>query len=189
MSTMAQTPETPPAPARQQLLAAGRSLAAQVGRGGLTREAICGQAGLGTADFAALYPSDEAFHCDLLASLLDELRDTIARATAGMPAGIPRLKMSVETYLEAQARQPTLCELRDTLYIHRDGAQALVRHRSGFSVMVALELKASGWPEHQAAGELLAAAIAEVARAERQDVQPMPGLRQTLYRYLDHLMP
>ncbi len=185
---MAQTPETP-APTRQQLLAAGRSLAAHSRRAGLTREAVCRQAGLSTTEFAALYTSDEAFHCDLLATLLDDLRDTVARATAGMPAGIPRLKMSVETYLEAQARQPTLCEMRDTLHVYSDGAQVLIRHRSGFSVMVALELKASGWPEHQAAGELLAAAIAEVARAERQDVQPMPGLRQTLYRYLDHLPP
>lgn len=180
-------PSDPSALHRQQLLAAGRSLAANRRRAELSREVVAAHAGVDAAACGALYPSDDSFHCDLLAALLDDLRDTIARATTGMPAGIARLKMSIETYLEAQAQQPTLCELRDSLHIHSDGAQALARHRSGFSVLVALELKAAGWPEYQAAGELIAAAIAEVARAERQDTQPMPGLRQTLYRYLDHL--
>ncbi|HEY1077479.1 MAG TPA: hypothetical protein VGE51_12375 [Fontimonas sp.] len=186
---MAEPPD-PSAVARQQLLATGRRLAAtHRRRAELTRAVVCAQAGVTPEAFAALYGSDEAFHCDLLAALLDDLRDTVTRATAGMPPGIPRLKMAVETYLEAQARQPTLCELRDSLHVCSDGAQALARHRSGFGMMVALELKASDWPEHQAAGPLLAAAIAEVARAERQDTQPMPGLRETLYRYLDHLPP
>lgn len=183
---MALTPDAPTT-TRQRLLAAGRSLSGELRRAELTRAAVAAHAAVDRDDCDALYPSDESLHCDLLATLLDDLRDTIARATADMPAGIARLKLSVETYLEVQARHPTFRELRDTLYRFSDGAQALARHRSGFGMLVALELKAAGWPDHQVAGDLIAAAIAEVARAERQDEQTMPGLRQTLYRYLDHL--
>lgn len=180
--------------ARSWLLAAGRrppaaGLSDQVRRSELTAQAVCAGAGLPLARFESIYPSIERYHCELLGRLIDDVRDAVARITTHIVGGIPRLKLSLETSLEANASRPTLRELLMALRFEPGGIELIRNRVSGFRVMMELELRAAQWPRPAATARLLTAAVTDIAQAEQEAGGRLPGLRETLFRYLDSRSP
>lgn len=174
---------------RSRLLAAGRRLSDRVRLSELTAQAVCAEAALPLDRFASIYPSIEAYHCELLGRLIDDVRDAVARITTNMAGGIPRLKLSLETYLEANASRPTLRELLMALRFDPDGIELIRKRVSGFRVLMELELRSAQWPHPAATARLLTAAVTDIAQAEQEAGGRVPGLRETLFRYLDSRSP
>jgi len=181
--------ETPmnrnPQDERTRLLAAGQQLAADAAGEPLSVAAVCAHAGLPVERFAALYPSLHDYHCELVGQLFEEVRDNVARITTNMPASTARLKLALETYLEANISRPRLRELVAALRFAPRGAAVIRKQVSGFTVMIGLELRAVGWPRPEATARLLTAALVEAAQAEHESGMRAHGMRAAVYRYLD----
>lgn len=170
---------------RTALLAAGRRLSEQLRLAELSAEAVCAAAGLSVERFHALYPSLTAYHCELLGRLIDDVRDAVARITTNMPGGVARLKLALETYLEANVSRPTLRELLVTLRFDAAGIEVIRKRVSGFRVMMELELRTAQWPRPAATARLLTAAVTDIAQAEQEAGARQSGMRATLFHYLD----
>lgn len=178
-------PSTDADDARSRLLAAGRRLSDRLRRSELTAQVVCAEAGLPLERFDSIYPSINTYHCELLGLLIDDIRDAVTRITTNMGSGIPRLKLSLETYLEANASRPTLRELLMALRFDPDGIELIRKRVSGFRVMMELELRSARWPRPEITARLLTAAVTDIAQAEQEAGGRVPGLRETLFRYLD----
>lgn len=151
-------------------------------------------AGIGTADIATAaglppgvvaqaYGDVEALLCEVLGQMYEEARDFIAKLTFNMPAGPPRLRLALDSYLQALLDRPGLHALAVRLRFHPEGAAVVRRHVHGFKLMFQIELNSNGWPQAEAAARLGTAAIIEIALAETEAGQPLPELRETLIGY------
>jgi AcrR family transcriptional regulator len=168
-----------------RLLDAGRRLLDSAGSGDLDEARICAAAGLPLGAIHASFGDWDGYRCALLATLIDEVRDRVARMTDNMPSGIERLKLALETYLEANVQRPALRRLLSELRFSERGVEVIRSRVAGFGVVVGVELRALGRPHPQATARLLTAAVTEIAQAEHEAGARVPALRRTLLRYLD----
>jgi AcrR family transcriptional regulator len=170
---------------RERLLAAGRELLEQRGVGFVTPDTVSTEAGLKPGRFKRAFASNDAFLLELMEILGDEVRDSLAKLTLNMPPGLPRMKLTIDSYLAANVQRPALRELVDTLRTDAAGAEAVRRRVAAFTMMMELELKSVKWPQAAAAARLLTAAIVEISLAEYEAGESLPELRATLYNYLE----
>ncbi len=174
---------------RRALLAAAIELARQLPLAALTTTRICQSAGVAASQFAGVWPDPAAFEHELLAALLDEVRDSVAKSTLGMPAGLPRLKLAIEAYLNANGARPTVRALAYKLQAGPAGAAILRSRVAGFTLMMEMELQALHWPRPAAVARLFTAAILEIAYAEHEAGSALPELRETVFHYFDRRGP
>jgi AcrR family transcriptional regulator len=170
---------------RERLLAAGRRLADTPGVSVIDEEAICAAASVAPEALRAGFGDLHGFRCALLSTLIDDTRDRVARVTSNMPAGVERLKLALETYLEANIQRPPLRELLSELRFTPAGVDIIRSRVAGFGVMMGVELRALGRPHPEATARLLTAAVTEIAQAEHEAGTRLPAMRGTLLRYLD----
>ncbi len=173
------------APVRERLLAAGRRLADTPGVKRIDESAVCAAAGLAPEALHEAYETAHHFRCALLAALIDDTRDRVARITSNMPAGVERLKLALETYLETNLQRPPLRELLSELRFTHEGAEIIRSRVAGFGVMMGLELRALERPHPEETARLLTAAVTEIAQAEHEAGTRLAAMRDTLLRYLD----
>ncbi len=133
----------------------------------------------------ALWPDPAQFEFDLLAALLDEVRDSVAKTTLGMKAGLPRLQLAIETYLEANLARPAVRKLALRLQARAAGAAILRSRVAGFTLMMEMELKTLKWPHAAATARLFTAALLEIAYAEHEAERALPELRDHVSRYFE----
>ncbi|MEC9362179.1 MAG: hypothetical protein VYC42_03055 [Pseudomonadota bacterium] len=172
-------------PLRQRLLSAGRSLLDAEDGGNFDPASVCAAAGAPPESLPRLFGDWDAYRCALLAAMIDEVRERVARITSNMPAGIERLKLALETYLEANVQRPPLRRLLSDLRFTRQGADLIRSRVAGFGIVLGVELRALGRPHPEATARLLTAAVTEIAQAEHEANARVPALRRTLLRYLD----
>jgi AcrR family transcriptional regulator len=172
-------------PLHTRLLAAGRRLADTPGVTVIDEAAVCAAAGMAPEALRDAFGDLETFRCALLASLIDDTRDRVARITNNMPAGIERLKLAIETYLEANMQRPALRELLSELRFTHAGSDIIRSRVAGFGVMMGVELRALGRPHPEATARLLTAAVTEIAQAEHEAGGRLTAMRAALLRYLD----
>jgi TetR/AcrR family transcriptional regulator, transcriptional repressor for nem operon len=170
---------------RRRLLTAGRRLVDTPGTPGLDETSVCAAADVTPEQLRQCFGGWQAYRCALLAALIDDTRARVARITSNMPAGIERLKLAVETYLETNVQRPLLRELLSELRFTDAGAELIRARVAGFGVMMGLELRALGRPHPEATARLLTAAVTEIAQAEHEAGCRLPAIRGTLLRYLD----
>lgn len=172
--------------ARPALLAAAARLARSQPLTALSPAQVCAEARCTDAEYHATWADAASFERELMTALLDEVRDAVVKTTLGMNAGLPRLKLSIETYLEAHLARHALRELM--LRLRADTASApIVRSRiAGFTLMLEMELKSLRWQRAKATARLFTAAILEIAQAEYESGRAAPDLRATLFRYFDN---
>ncbi|HEY0973412.1 MAG TPA: hypothetical protein VGE57_02845 [Solimonas sp.] len=185
------SPSTASAPAdpesqRRALLAAASRLVRQKPAEPLTPTRLCQEAGVSEAAFATNWPEALAFERQLLVSLLDEVRDSVAKTTLGMAPGLARLKLAVEAYLDANRARPAVRALALKLQADADGAATLRSRVAGFTLMMEMELQAMQWPHPAATARLFTAAVLETAYAEHEAGAKVPALRDCVFRYFDN---
>jgi len=167
------------------MLVTARALARHHLLSELTPAFICKEAGQPASHFKKAWPERLSFERALLAELLDEVRDSVAKTTSGMPPGITRLKLAIETYLEANRARPTVRALALKLQTDPAGAAILRSRVAGFTLMMDIELQALAWPHPAAVARLFTAATLEIAHAEHEAGSVMPDMRATLFHYFD----
>ena len=72
-------------PLRQHLLSAGRSLLDAEDGGNFDPDSVCAAAGAPPESLARLFGDWDAYRCALLAVMIDEVRERVARITSNMP--------------------------------------------------------------------------------------------------------
>ena len=184
---MSRMPEatTDPQAARTRAFAAAARLLREPRETPVSAEQACHQAGLPDDVAAQLWPDPRSFEFDLLAHLLYEVRDSVAKTTLGMPAGLSRLMLAIETYLEANLARPAVRRLALRLQAHPDGAMILRSRIAGFTLMMEMELAALKWPHAAATSRLFTAALLELAQAEHEAGRALAELRMHVYRHFD----
>ncbi len=178
---MSHDPEMTVAGAR--LLQAGRRLAGRSGAAHFDRTNICDEAGLPPETVDAAFGDYAQFECALLGALLDDVRDTVTRVTTNMAPGIPRLKLSIETYLESSLMQPAISAIARRRRNTQPGEAVLRARIAGFTLMMELELCAIQWPHPAETAQLFTQAVLDIAAAEAQAGKRQYGLREILFGY------
>lgn len=173
-----------PNPTRTQLSQAARRLV-ETARGDIGAADVAATAGLPITSITETYGDFDALLCELLGQLQDETRDLVARMTLNMPVGRSRLKLAIDTYLQALLERPGVPALAHRLRLHPQGAAVIRQWIRGFNLMLQLELKTNGWQYPEASARLATAAIIDIGRAEAEAGHPLPELRQTLLNYFD----
>lgn len=183
-------PPTPANSAQNDLLEAGLRLLAQGSKAAdLEPLALTVEAGLQPAAYAESYPGPHDYLLALFDRLLDEARDAATGATVDQPAGTMGLKRGIEAYLDVHLRRPALREL--TLLL-REGAagQAMIQRRmAGFHrvLQVGFSTLHASFPLGSA--QLVTILTVETCQAEYEAQTPLPELRETLYAYIERLVP
>jgi AcrR family transcriptional regulator len=173
---------------KDKLMTAARRLADADGFG-FDGAAVAAAAGLAPAAVTRAYADFELLLCELLGQMYDEVRDLVTKLTLNMPAGRARLQLALDAYLQALFERPGLSALAQRLRFHPQGAQLIRQRVQGFNMMLQLELRASDWPQPDAAARLCTAALIEIATAEAEAGRKLPELRTTLIGYFDAGLP
>ena len=175
---------------RKRLLEAGiELLEGGAGVSALTPAAVAAAAGLLEADFTASHPHRLHYLTALMQALLDELRVAANHATDRLPHDMTRLKRGIDVYLDQGVRRPWLRELILELQPH---AEALQMHRNrvkGWMFFFQIELSALNIALPLARAQLCISMASSIAFAEYEARGIQPEMRQTLYAYMDHLLP
>lgn len=178
---------TAPAPThstREALLTAGVSVAEQQGLAGLSVNRVVARAGLAKGTFYVHFHDRAAFVDALHERFHGRVIEAVAAATADVPPGAERIARGVEAYLDVcladRAVKALLLEARsDPALI----ASMAARH-DRFAATSVPSFKAMGWPDANAAAQLLAAMTAEIAIRELDAGRRLPGARRTLRRFV-----
>lgn len=178
------------AAARGALIDAGLKLLAEGRKAAdLQMSQLTLAAGLPPAAFAECYPTQTEFLLDLFQHLLDAARDAATLTTANPEAGSLGVKRGIEAYLDTHLRHPALREL--TLLLRdRAAAQDIIGRRiAGFHRVLQVGLSALRALYPLASAQLVTAMVIEISQAEYEVQNPLPDLRETLYAYIDRLVP
>jgi len=146
-------------------------------------------AGLPPAAFADRYPTQTDFLLDLFQHLLDAARDAATLTPADPATGTLGVKRGLEAYLDSHLRHPALREL--TLLLRdRAAAQTIIGRRiAGFHRVLQVGFSSLRALYPLAAAQLVTAMVIETTQAEYEVQKPLPELRETLYAYVDRLVP
>ena len=102
-----------------------------------------------------------------------------------MPAGPARVKLVMETYLQAHLESRALQQLLGKMRTHPHGAALIRQRHHGFTLLLQVELNDIRWPRAAATARLLASGLAETASAEAEAGHRLQELRTVLLSYLD----
>lgn len=178
------------AAARAALIGAGLKLLAQ-GRKAADLQArqLALEASLPPAAFADCYPTQTEFLLDLFQHLLDTAREAATLTVADPAAGTLGVKRGIEAYMDSHLRNPALREL--TLLLRdRAAAQDIIGRRiAGFHRVLQVGFSSLRALYPLASAQLVTAMVIETTQAEYEAQKPLPELRETLYAYVDRLVP
>lgn len=179
-------------PAEQQrkaLIRAGRSLALRYTFYDIDPVRICSEAHLPPESFEQHFQDMTEYLLALQQNFLDEMRDKIFKGTTGMKAGINRIKLASEIYLEGCLAGRALRAWLQEARAHPDIAEGLRRQSRPYRMVVASELKTLGWPHPEAAANIFVAMTNETVLAEHRIGQALPELREALWDFLERCHP
>jgi hypothetical protein len=112
------------------------------------------------------------------------VREAVAVATDGLPAGSERIVRGAEAYLDVcladRAVKALALEARSDPSLD---ASMAARHDE-FAASAMPSFKAMGWPDARAAAQLLAAMTAEIAVRELDAGRRLPASRRALRHFL-----
>ncbi len=182
----AAAPEVPRGAHRthEALLDAGVAVAERDGLAGLSVNRVVAEAGVAKGTFYVHFADREAFVDALHARFHARVREAVASATAGIPAGAGRIVVGVEAYLDVCLADRAIKAL--ALEARTDAALTAsmsARHES-FAASAIPSFRAMGWPDARAAAQLLAAMTSEIAIRELEAGRRVPGARRSLKRFL-----
>ncbi len=169
---------------REQLIAAGIAVAEREGLAGLSVNRVVAEAGVAKGTFYVHFRDREAFLDALHERFHRRVLEAAERATAGVPPGAERLWRSSEAYLDVALCERAIKAL--TLEARTEGAlTAPMEARHERLVAAAVPgFRAMGWPDANAAAQLLAAMTNEIAIRELEARRRVPAARRSLRRFL-----
>ena len=106
----------------------------------LTAAAVAQELQVSVEQLRPLLGDFDELLCELLAQLYDGLRDRVAKVTLNMPAGTARVKLVMETYLQAHLESRALQQLQSKMRTHPRGAAVIRQRHHGFADALVLRL-------------------------------------------------
>jgi TetR/AcrR family transcriptional regulator, transcriptional repressor for nem operon len=169
---------------RERLLDAGLALAHAGALSTLRVDEIVDAAGVGKGTFYVHFATREDFLVALHSRFHDQLAERIARATAGLPHGMPRLLRGTTAGLDGCCEQRAIKAMLLGARAEPAIQQAVTTQNARFAALISEEFAAAGWPAPQQAARLWVGMVAEAAIAEAEAGRKMPLLRQALARFV-----
>ena len=141
-------------------------------------------AGVEASDVERCYPNFKAYLTDLMVFLLDEAREFAVEATANMEYGVTRMWRGIQAYLDARLDRRATHDLVRQLRGYAPAARASRSRSGGFSLVIATEFRAIGWPDPVEHAHLVTALISETVEAEYEAGRRLPDYRGIIYDFL-----
>jgi len=166
------------------LLDAGVAVAEREGLAGLSVNRVVAAAGVAKGTFYVHFADREAFVDALHARFHERVAQAVAAASEGTTPGAARIVRGVEAYLDVCLADRAIKAL--ALEARTDAAltaSMTARHERAAAAAIP-SFKAMGWPEANAAAQLLAAMTSEVAIREPEAGRRLPAARRALRRFL-----
>jgi len=181
---MAATSARTPHRTLELLLDAGAEVAATEGLSGLSVNRVVAAAGVAKGTFYVHFADREAFVDALHARFHDRVRAALAQATDGTEPGPERLWRGAEAYLDVCLEYPAIKAL--VLEARGEGAltPSMEARREALGGTAVPSFRAMGWPDVNAAAQLLGAMMNEIAIRELESARRLPAARRALRRYL-----
>ena len=169
---------------RDALLDAGVAVADACGLAGLSVNRVVAEAGVAKGTFYVHFEDRDAFVDALHERFHAHVQEAVEAASAGVPPGAERIVCGAEAYLDVclvdRAVKALALEARTDPSLVSSMA---ARHDRAAAAAVP-SFKAMGWPDAQAAAQLLAAMTAEIAIRELDAGRRLPSARRALRRFL-----
>jgi hypothetical protein len=174
---------------RTALLEAGRRLAMRHTLAELDPLLLCSEAKVGLDAFEREFASLGEFVAALQQDFMERLREKILAVTSGSAAGLMRLKLATESYLQGcLAERPLRAWLLDAR-LQADVLEGLRRQNQVYWMILGSEFKSLRWPHPRAAGRIYLAMANEAAQAEHRVGHPLASVRDTLWEFLERGTP
>jgi TetR/AcrR family transcriptional regulator, transcriptional repressor for nem operon len=167
---------------REALLAAGVEVVESDGIAGLSVNRVVAVAGVAKGTFYVHFGDRDAFVDALHARFYEQVGAAVDEAVEGVEPGPERLRLGLETYLDAclssRAVKALLVEAR------ADGTltEPMAARSARFAGSVAPSLRAMGWKDPALVARLLLVATSEAAIAELEAGRKLPAARRALMR-------
>ena len=169
---------------REQLIAAGLSLAERTGLAGMSVNLIAAEAGVGKGMFFHHFRDRSEFLVALHKEFHDRVFAEIERTVAGMPPGRGRLLAAANAYLDECLRHRGIrALLLEARADHAILAAIAARNRL-VGQLVGADFTAMGWAHPQASAALWNAAVVEAALLELAAGGYQAELRAALAQFL-----
>ena len=169
---------------RDALLDAGVRVAEEHGLAGLSVNRVVAAAGVAKGTFYVHFPDREAFVDALHSRFHERVRDAVAVAVEGVPAGAEHIVRAADAYLDACLADRGVKAL--ALEARSQGAFTgeMKQRAERFAAMAVPSFKAMGWPDASAAAQLFAAMTGEIAIRELDAGRRLPAARRALHRFV-----
>lgn len=171
----------PAEPGRNALLDAGVNVAAERGLTGLSVNAVVDAAGMAKGSFYHHFANRREYLVALHRAYHDALNREVDKAIAGLSPGPDRLRLGIETFLDACRRTKATKALLAQSRTAADLLPEVTRRNSDAAAIMTPDIAAIGWPDPPAVAALAVAMIAETALAELYNDAPRPDLRTAIH--------
>lgn len=173
-----------PVRTRKALLDAGLHLAGEVGLAGTSVNRVVAEAGVAKGSFFWHFGRREDFLIELHRHFHERLTAEIAREASGLDPGRERLLRGIRTYLDGCLRESAVKAFLLEARSERHMAEEVRRRNAQMAEIVAVELRAMGWPDPAATARLVVGMAAEAALVELEAGARQPAIRKALERLL-----
>ena len=166
------------------LLDAGVTVAEEQGLAGLSVNRVVAEAGVAKGTFYVHFTDRNAFIDALHERFHDRVRNAVTAATAGVPPGAKRIVRGAEAYLDVCLEDRAVKALALEARTDPSLMASMAARHDRFAATSVRSFKAMGWPDANAAAQLLAAMTAEIAMRELDAGRRLLGSRRALQRFL-----
>jgi AcrR family transcriptional regulator len=182
MAAGAQTPGA--SQTREALLDAGAALAEQHGLAGVSVNMVVARAGVAKGTFYVHFKDRSAFVDTMHERFHGRVQEAVNKAVAGLPPGPERLFRSTEAYLDVSLANRGVKALALEARSDPTMQGSMTARRERLAEAGVADLKVMGWPDAEAAAQLLAAMTREISVLEFDAGAPLPASRRVLQRFL-----
>lgn len=145
---------------------------------------VVAEAGVAKGSFFWHFGRRDGFLIELHRRFHDGLMAEMAAKAGALEPGQERLLLGVRTYLDGCLRESAVKAFLLEARSERHMAEEVQRRNAQMAEMVAVELRAMGWPDAAATAPLVVAMAAEAALIELEAGARQPTTRKALERFL-----
>jgi AcrR family transcriptional regulator len=159
-------------------------VAERYGLAGLSVNRVVAEAGVAKGTFYVHFADRNAFVDTLHKRFHARVEEAVKEAVADTPLGTERIVRGTEAYLDVCLEDSAIKALALEARSDPSLAASMSARHERFAASAAPSFKAMGWPNANAAAQLLAAMAAEIAIRELEAGRRLPAARRTLRRFL-----
>jgi TetR/AcrR family transcriptional repressor of nem operon len=169
---------------RTALMDAGVTVAAEHGIAGLSVNRVVAEAGVAKGTFYVHFHDRDAFIDALHERCHARVGEAVAAAIEGVPPGAEQIVAGSEAYLDLCLADRAVKALAVEARSDPSLTASMAARHDRAAAAIAPSFKAMGWPDANAAAQLMAAMTAEIAMRELEAGRRLPAQRRALRRFV-----